>query len=144
MFKRGGSNPRSNPLPFKSFIYHFWQKGYPFRTPSIDKWYPFHPLPNLELYIIITTINTLSCKYNWTFLQRPPWGKKETGHCREVETKVKVWTARQKKKGRCRAGADLGGGCRGCAPLPEMTCGFLIQLAFCPKKKKLCGLLVLK
>ena len=26
-------------------------------------------------------------------------------------------------------------------PLPEMTCGFLIQLVFC--KKKLCGLLVL-
>ena len=25
-------------------------------------------------------------------------------------------------------GADLGGGCRGCAPPPEMTCGFLIQL----------------
>ena len=41
-------------------------------------------------------------------------------------------------------GADLGGGCRGFAPpLPEMTCGFLIQLVFC-KKKKLCGLLVLK
>ena len=35
-------------------------------------------------------------------------------------------------------GADLGGGCRGFAPpLPEMTC------VFC-KKKKLCGLLVLK
>ena len=32
-------------------------------------------------------------------------------------------------------GADLGGGCRGCAPpLPEMTCGFLIQLVFCEKK----------
>ena len=28
-------------------------------------------------------------------------------------------------------------------PPPEMTCGFLIQLVFC-KKKKLCGLLVLK
>ena len=28
------------------------------------------------------------------------------------------------------AGADLGGGCRGCAPPPEMTCGFLIQLVF--------------
>ena len=41
-------------------------------------------------------------------------------------------------------GADLGGGYRGFAPpLPEMTCGFLIQLVFC-KKKKLCGLLVLK
>ena len=32
-------------------------------------------------------------------------------------------------------GADLWGGCRGCAPpLPEMTCGFLIQLLFCKKK----------
>ena len=38
-------------------------------------------------------------------------------------------------------GADLGGGCRGCAPPPEMTCGFLIQLVFCKKK---CGLLALK
>ena len=28
-------------------------------------------------------------------------------------------------------------------PLPEMTCGFLIQLVFC-EKQKLCGLLVLK
>ena len=26
-----------------------------------------------------------------------------------------------------------GGGCRGCAPLPEMTYGFLIQLVFCQK-----------
>ena len=33
-----------------------------------------------------------------------------------------------------KTGADLGGGCRGCAPLPEMTCGFLIQLVFCNKK----------
>ena len=33
-------------------------------------------------------------------------------------------------------GADLGGGCRGCAPPPppEMTCGFLIQQVFCKKK----------
>ena len=35
------------------------------------------------------------------------------------------------------SGADLGGGCRGCAPSPEMTCGFLIQLVFCKKKKTL-------
>ena len=28
-------------------------------------------------------------------------------------------------------------------PPPKMTCGFLIQMVFC-KKKKLCGLLVLK
>ena len=33
-----------------------------------------------------------------------------------------------------RSGADLGGGCRGCASPPEMTCGFLIQLVFCKKK----------
>ena len=33
-------------------------------------------------------------------------------------------------------GADLGGGCRGCAPLPEITCGFLIQQVFCKKKKR--------
>ena len=32
-------------------------------------------------------------------------------------------------------GADLGRGCRGCAPSPEMTYGFLIQLVFCRKKK---------
>ena len=29
------------------------------------------------------------------------------------------------------AGTDLGEGGRGCAPPPEMTCGFLIQLVFC-------------
>ena len=40
------------------------------------------------------------------------------------------------------SGTDLGGGCRGCAPPSEMTCGFLIQLVFCKKKKS--GLLVLK
>ena len=34
-------------------------------------------------------------------------------------------------------GADLGGGCRGAHPPPaEMTCGFLIQLVFCKKKKE--------
>ena len=40
------------------------------------------------------------------------------------------------------AGADLGGGCRRCAPppplpAPEMTCGFLIQLVFCKIKKNM-------
>ena len=39
-------------------------------------------------------------------------------------------------------GVDLGEGAGG-APLPDMTCGFRIQLVFF-KKKKLCGLLVLK
>ena len=43
-------------------------------------------------------------------------------------------------------GADLGEGAVGAHPPspPEMTCGFLIQLLLCKKKKKLCGLLVLK
>ena len=37
----------------------------------------------------------------------------------------------------CIPGADLGGGCKGCAPTPEappppeMTCDSLIQLVFC-------------
>ena len=41
-------------------------------------------------------------------------------------------------------GVDLGKGAVGAPPppLPEMTCGFLIQLVLC--KKKLCGLSVLK
>ena len=36
------------------------------------------------------------------------------------------------------SGADLGGGCMGCAPPPphEMTCGFLIQVVFSQKKKR--------
>ena len=34
-------------------------------------------------------------------------------------------------------------GVRTSPPPPEMTCGFLIQLVFC-QKKKLCGLLVLQ
>ena len=33
-----------------------------------------------------------------------------------------------------KTGADLGGGCRGCASPTEITCGFLIQLVFCKKK----------
>ena len=31
------------------------------------------------------------------------------------------------------ADTDLGGGCRGCAPLPEMIYCFLIQLVFAKK-----------
>ena len=38
------------------------------------------------------------------------------------------------ERGDGTAGADLGGGCRGCAHPPEMTCGFVIQLVFCQKK----------
>ena len=38
---------------------------------------------------------------------------------------------------RSTSGADLGGGCRGCVPSPEITCGFLIQMVFCKKKNTL-------
>ena len=43
-------------------------------------------------------------------------------------------------------GANLGGGCRGYAPLPEMTYGFLIQLCISYTtlySAKKCGLIVL-
>ena len=47
IFIRGGSAPRSNPLPF---YVPFFTKRYPLRTPSVDKWYPFF-IPRLELCI---------------------------------------------------------------------------------------------
>ena len=54
-------------------------------------------------------------------------------HCnvlRPLQPKRKrVLTASLEKE----PGADQGGGCRGCAPLPEMTYSFLIQLVFCKK-----------
>ena len=37
------------PLSYNS-VHHFWWKRYPFLTPFIDKWYPFH-IPSLELCI---------------------------------------------------------------------------------------------
>ena len=37
-------------------IHHFSQKRYPFRIPSIDKWYPFH-MPCLELCIRFNCCN---------------------------------------------------------------------------------------
>jgi len=36
-----GEAPPQSPTPYP-FIYHFWQKRYPFRIPSIEKWHPFH------------------------------------------------------------------------------------------------------
>ena len=45
IFIRGGSAPRSNPLPF---YVPFFTKRYPLRIPSFNKWYPFH-IPRLEL-----------------------------------------------------------------------------------------------
>ena len=40
------------------------------------------------------------------------------------------------------SGAVLGGGCRGSAPLPEMTYGFLIQLVFCKKMRWFIGVIL--
>ena len=66
-----------------------------------------------------------------------------TQKCNIVQCGVQLTCVHVKITWQCKstssAGADLGGGCRGCAPPPEMTCGFLIQLVFC--KKKLCDLL---
>ena len=42
-----GTQQRSSAPPF---IYHFSRKRYPFRIPTIDKWYSFH-IPCLELCI---------------------------------------------------------------------------------------------
>ena len=41
-----------------------------------------------------------------------------------------VWPFKWKLLRSTFTGADLGGGCRGCPPPLEMTCGFLIQLVF--------------
>jgi len=43
-FIRGGSAPRSNPLPF---YIPFFQKRHPFRIPFIGKRHPFH-IPSEE------------------------------------------------------------------------------------------------
>ena len=63
-----------------------------------------------------------------------------TQKCNIVQCRVQLTCVHVKITWQCKstssAGADLGGGCRRCAPppLPEMTCGFLIQLVFCKKK----------
>ena len=36
---------------------------YPFRIPSIDKWYPFRHIPSLKLCIPLTAVESLSFKY---------------------------------------------------------------------------------
>ena len=46
-FSRGGSAPRSHPLPF---YLSFLAEKVPFYIPSFDKWYSFH-LPSSELSI---------------------------------------------------------------------------------------------
>ena len=57
---------------------------------------------------------------------------------------------KSEKEGKSKRSLDSRGGSRGrvqgvhTPPPPEMTCGFLMQLVFCEKKKKLCGLLEVK
>ena len=39
------------------FIHYFWQKKYPFRIPSIDKWYSFHiPIVVYNFAFILTAL----------------------------------------------------------------------------------------
>ena len=50
---------------------------------------------------------------------------------------MKKWGSKLMVNNAELAGADLGGGSRGCAPpTPEMTCGSLTQLVFCENKKR--------
>ena len=42
------------------------------------------------------------------------------------------------------SGANLGGGCRGCAPLPEMTAQLSNTTGILQKRKKLCAPLLRK
>ena len=56
---------------------------------------------------------------------------------KKVQNEIKEGTSNPSKRSWSHIpGADLGGGCRGCAPPREMTRGFLIQLVFCKKQKK--------
>ena len=50
-FYAGRIRPEVGPTPYP-FTYHFWQKRYPFPTPSFNKWYPFL-ITNLEFCIPI-------------------------------------------------------------------------------------------
>ena len=54
--------------------------------------------------------------------------------CHEKQLERVSFSISRTKGSLLSAGADLGGGCRECAPLPppppEMNCGFLIQLVF--------------
>ena len=63
--------------------------------------------------------------YQWRF--PPPYQR--------VRMTARLPLISRSRSGIVYSGADLGGGCRGCAPPPpQMTCGFLIQLVFCKKK----------
>ena len=74
----------------------------------------------------VTNGGSIGITYHYVDILSP---KGVSGDLQDMETSAHV------------TGADLGGGCRGCAPPPpppppEMTCGFLIQLVFCKNKKK--------
>ena len=58
-----GEAPPRGPTPYP-FIYHFWQKTYPFRLPSFDKWCPFHRhiFPSLEVCIPFNYCKCTFCK----------------------------------------------------------------------------------
>ena len=56
----GEASPQG-PTPYP-FIYHFSREKYPFRIPSIEKWYPFHvPFSNFPS-LLLTAVNALSFK----------------------------------------------------------------------------------
>ena len=72
-----------------------------------------------------------------SYLKTPSVGLagSEPATSRSADRHPSIWANQAAVKYVKKAGADLGGGCRGCAPPPpEMTCGFLIQLVFCQKK----------
>ena len=60
----------------------------------------------------------------------------EEGYGRKHQESIRESYYDRDSKDLHAVGAELGGGCRGCAPppLPDMTCGFLIQVVFCQKK----------
>ena len=60
LFIREGSAPKSNPLPF--IFLSFLRKSYPFRIPSVDKWYLAVQIPCLELCIPFNCWKSLSYK----------------------------------------------------------------------------------
>ena len=52
---------RNNKLPFH--LLPFLIERFPFSIPSIDKWHPFHPLPNLEVCISLND----NCQMHFLF-----------------------------------------------------------------------------
>ena len=107
----------STPPPFAAFPSQWMKHGSLLRKGASK---------NIKVFILLrfTEFEKMLpfCKNISVFVYRSP----------QNDESIEMWDA----------GADLGEGCKGCAPPPQMTCGFLIQLVF--YKKKNCGLLVLK